>query len=29
MDKDFLTKVFWGFWIGLMVLQVYSKLAGY
>lgn len=29
MDKDFLTKVFWGFWISLMVLQVYVKLAGY
>lgn len=29
MDKDFLTKVFWVFWIGLMVLQVYGKLARY
>lgn len=29
MDKDFLTKLFWIAWIGLMVLQVYVNLAGY
>ena len=29
MDKDFLTKLFWIFWIGLMILQVYVNLAGY
>lgn len=29
MDKDFLTKLFWITWIGLMILQVYVSLAGY
>lgn len=29
MDKDFLTKLFWVTWIGLMILQVYTTFAGY
>ena len=29
MNKDFLTKFFWVFWIGLLILQTYATLTGY